>query len=124
MADLKCKISSRKEHMDNLIRKSKEENQSPKLETETLTKVPQHNQQEEKPFDQVWGFNTQVRNKLPGCIHFETFDTGQKFKSGRKKFITKFFTFNNELMSEHYTMELDSRKTYKPYFMTMYEPIR
>ncbi len=68
-------------------------------------------------FQDEWVFPSIIKKQL-NASRFETLDTKTKFKSGRTKFITRFYTVNNEIPdTARISMELISKRTGQPYVM-------
>ena len=69
-----------------------------------------------KSFQDEWVFPSVIKEQL-NASRFETLDTKTKFKSGRTKFITRFYSVNNNEIPDtaRISMELISKRTGQPY---------
>ena len=67
-----------------------------------------------KTFEQQWGFPSEIKKEL-GAASFDVRPLPEKFRSGRQKWECLFFSKGDELISRRVAMQLESKKTGKPY---------
>jgi len=73
-------------------------------------------------FTDNWGSISRVMERNNNFNAHNTVPMSTPYKSGREKFITKFYG-DNDLEEYHYTMKFINKQNGSEYFMTMYSKI-